>query len=338
MLAPPRGTPPSDAVASVRQFNRFYTRQVGALRRGFLGTDFSLSEGRVLYELAKGNAASATQLCAALGIDAGQLSRILRRLTERGLVEKSAAAGDARRAHLRLSARGRRAFDKLDARSTADVAAQLAALAPEGCERLQEAMRTIEQLLSGRAAQTEPDVLRPPRAGELGWVVARHGALYAAEYGWDERFEALVAQIVADFVAQFDPRRDRCWIAERNQRPVGSVFAVKESAEVCKLRLLLLEPEARGAGLGRRLVHECIEFARQAGYQKMTLWTQSMLVAARALYERAGFRCVAARPHAVFGVPIDGETWELDLRPARAAGPSPGKARKPAQKRASARQ
>jgi DNA-binding MarR family transcriptional regulator/GNAT superfamily N-acetyltransferase len=300
---------------------------VGALRRGFLGTDFSLTEGRVLYELAQGNASSATQLCATLGIDAGQVSRILRRLTEKGLVEKSAAADDARRALLQLTARGRRAFGKLDARSTADVAAQLASLAPESCERLQEAMRSIEQLLGGRASQTGPDVLRPPRAGELGWVVSRHGALYAEEYGWDARFEGLVAQVVADFAARFDARRDRCWIVEREQRPVGSIFAVAQSAEVCRLRLLLLEPEVRGAGLGRRLVHECIEFARQAGYRKLTLWTQSTLVAARGIYERAGFRCVAVEAHAAFGVPLEGETWELDLRPAPSL--PPGKKAKP---------
>jgi DNA-binding MarR family transcriptional regulator/GNAT superfamily N-acetyltransferase len=302
-----------DPVASVRRFNRFYTQTIGALDEVLLQSPFTLAEARVLYELAHRDRPAARDLVRELHLDPGYLSRILSGFRRQGLVERARAASDGRRSHLSLTASGRAAFAPLDARSREAVGALLAPLAESAQRRLTAAMRSIEELLDPAPAETEPFVLRPPRPGDIGWVTARHGAIYAEEYDFDRRFEALVAQIAAAFISDFDPRCERCWIAEMSGEPVGSVFLVRDSDSVAKLRLLLVEPAARGRGIGHRLVGECVAFARAAGYRKLTLWTQSVLVAARRIYEAAGFDLVRTEPHRSFGVELVGEYWERAL-------------------------
>jgi DNA-binding MarR family transcriptional regulator/GNAT superfamily N-acetyltransferase len=299
-------------VAAVRRFNRFYTQTIGVLQEGLLDSEFSLAEARVLYELANRPDPIARDLERDLRLDPGYLSRILRGLQRRGLVEGTAAAADRRRRQLRLTEAGQAAFAPLDAASRAEIGALLGTLPePEQC-RAVAAMQTIERLLGAPGARGEV-VLRPHRPGDIGWVTARHGALYAEEYGFDLGFEALVGEIAAGFVQNFDPARERCWIAERDGIPLGSVFLVRQSDEIGKLRLLLVEPAARGIGIGQRLVAECIAFARAAGYHSVELWTQSILVAARRLYAAAGFRMVKEEPHHSFGQDLIGEHWELRL-------------------------
>jgi len=302
-------------VEAARRFNRFYTRHIGVLREGAYKSPFSLTEVRVLYELANRDQPTATALGRELGLDPGYLSRILRGFERRGLVLKTRSAADGRQSHLSLTAQGRKVFAPLNARSHAEVAAMLGGLSPAAQARVVGAMRTIERVL-GNSAEPPPPVsylLRPPQPGDLGWVVHRHGAVYAQEYGYDEQFEALVAEIAAHFVQRHDPKRERCWIAEQDGEVVGSVFLVERSKTVAQLRLLLVEPQARGSGLGTRLVDECVRFARQAGYRKITLWTQSELRAARRLYEAAGFRVVRRERNHSFGKNLVSETWELDL-------------------------
>ena len=300
-------------VAAVRRFNRFYTKQIGLLHEGYLESPFSLSEVRVLYELAHREKPTAAELGRELGLDAGYLSRILRGFERRHLVERTASKADGRQSHLALTERGRAAFAPLLARSHADIGAMLGKLSDADQKRVLEAMHTIEGLLGARPEGTAAYVLRPHQPGDMGWVVHRHGALYAQEYGWDEQFEALVASIVAKFIQHYDPKRERAWIAEKDGEIVGSVFLVKQSATVAKLRLLLVEPRARGLGIGARLVGECVRFARQAGYRKIMLWTNSVLRAARRIYESAGFRLVHRERHRSFGHDLVGETWELPL-------------------------
>ncbi len=300
-------------VGVVRGFSRFWTRRIGALEEGYLKSPFSLTEVRVLYELAHAGETSASRLREELGLDAGYLSRILRGFEERGLVDKKPSQTDGRRSMLSLTAWGREAFAPLDARSQEDIRSMLDALSDADVERLVGAMRSIEGLLGDRPEPGVPYLLRPHGPGDMGWVVHRHGMLYGREYGWDERFEALVARIVADFVDGYDPARERCWIAERNGAFAGSVFLVKESESVAKLRLLLVEPEARGLGIGARLVEECIRFAGSRGYAKLTLWTNDVLHAARHIYERAGFRLVHEEPHHSFGRDLVGQNWEMSL-------------------------
>lgn len=299
-------------VDDVRRFNRFYTRHVGALREGLLGSEFSLPEARVLYEVAQLRDPTSTQLARELDLDPGYLSRLLQSLRKRGLLQAKASPDDARSSLLSLTAKGRRSFSVLDARSREEVAGMLASLPGPQQLRLVGAMQTVEKLLQGEAGEARV-ALRAHRPGDMGWVVHRHGALYAQEHGWDERFEALVADIVAKFVQGFDPARERCWIAEMDGEPVGSVFVVKHGRTTAKLRLLLVEPRARGRGLGRRLVQECIRFARKKGYRKLVLWTQSNLDAARAIYRGSGFRLARKERHASFGVKLTGEYWELEL-------------------------
>jgi DNA-binding MarR family transcriptional regulator/GNAT superfamily N-acetyltransferase len=303
----------ADRIAAVRQFNRFYTRRIGVLHEGLLASPYSLAEVRVLYELAHRKGVTARDLGRDLDLDAGYLSRILQGFVERGFVRRESMASDARQRSLVLTAEGRRAFAPLDRRSQKDVAAMLAPLPEGGQVRLTGAMQAIEQILSPPSAAPAPFVLRTHRPCDMGWVVQAHGELYFREYGWDERFEALVAHIAAEFIEKFDAARERCWIAERDGERVGSVFLVRKSATVAKLRLLIVDPRARGLGLGKTLVAECIRFARECGYRKITLWTQQNLVAARRIYEAAGFKLVAREPHAMFGVPLVGETWELTL-------------------------
>jgi DNA-binding MarR family transcriptional regulator/N-acetylglutamate synthase-like GNAT family acetyltransferase len=300
-------------VGVVRRFNRFWTRQIGVLGEGYLESPFSLTEVRVLYELAHREETTASELGDELGLDAGYLSRLLRGFEKHGLIHKRPSEADGRRRLLRLTARGREAFVPLDARSRNDIGAMLGGMSIAEQERLVGAMRTIEGLLSVRPEPVVPYLLRSHWPGDMGWVVHRHGVLYASEYGWDEQFEALVAEIVAKFIRQYDPRLQRCWIAERDGENVGCVFLVRESEEVAKLRLLLVEPKARGLGIGSRLVEDCIRFARQAGYRKITLWTNDVLHSARRIYEAMGFRLVHEQPHHSFGRDLVGQTWELML-------------------------
>jgi DNA-binding MarR family transcriptional regulator/predicted N-acetyltransferase YhbS len=297
-------------VDAVRRFNRFYTRTVGALRPGLAGSPYPLPQARVLYELGQRRRCTATELGRELDLDPGYLSRLLQPLKRTGLVQAKRSARDARASVLSLTAKGRNAFRALDAKSRAEVSAMLGALADPDQARLVRAMQALERLLQGERA--EP-VLRAHRPGDMGWVVQAHGELYAREYGWDERFEALVAGIVAEFIAGFDPSRSRCWIAEIDGERVGSVFVVPQSRSVAKLRLLIVEPGARGRGLGRRLVQECIAFARSRGYRRLVLWTQSNLEAARAIYRGCGFELKKREKHATFGVKLTGEYWDLQL-------------------------
>jgi DNA-binding MarR family transcriptional regulator/GNAT superfamily N-acetyltransferase len=300
-------------VGAVRRFNRFWTRRIGVLREEYLESPFSLTEVRVLYELAHREDTTASELGKELGLDKGYLSRILRGFEERGLIAKKPSETDGRRSLLRLTEGGQEAFVPLDARSREDVGAMLEALSAAEQDRLVGAMHTIERLLGARPEPKVPYLLRQHEPGDMGWVVHRHGVLYAREYGWDERFEALVARIVADFVDYYDPAKERCWIAEMDGEIVGCVFVVKASDTVAKLRLLLVEPEARGLGLGTHLVEECIRFARGRGYEKLTLWTNSVLDAARRIYEEKGFEVVEEEEHHSFGKDLIGQNWELKL-------------------------
>lgn len=306
-------SPDPRRVAAVRRFNRLYTQRIGLLRRQWLDSEFSLPEARVLYELWQGNAATAAELCRLLGLDPGYASRILREFRRRGFVTAAAFPDDARRMILTLTPRGRKAFAPLEARSQSEAAVMLEGFGPSDQRRLVSAMQTIEALLAPSAQRAAPYILRPPAPGDLGWVVSRHGAVYAREYGWDEHLEGLCAEIVADFVRNHDAKRERCWIAEKDGENVGCVFLVKDSLRVARLRLLLVEQHARGLGIGARLTDECIQFARQAGYRKITLWTHSVLTAARQIYERAGFRLVDSEPHHSFGRKVVGETWDMTL-------------------------
>lgn len=298
-------------VDAVRRFNRFYTRRIGALQPGYLGSPFPLPQARVLYELGQRGESTASGLGADLDLDLGYLSRLLQGLRRQGLVQGEASREDARRVRLSLTVKGRKAYQQLDARSRDEVSGMLGKLAAPEQARLVSALQTVESVLESK---THSEItLRPHRPGDMGWVVHRHGALYFQEYGWDERFEALVAGIAKDFVDDFDPERERCWIAEMGGEPIGSVFVVKQSTTTAKLRLLLVEPGARGQGVGKRLVAECVAFARQKGYRKLVLWTQSNLTAARAIYKAAGFRLAKREPHNSFGYDLTGEYWQLDL-------------------------
>lgn len=300
-------------VQSVRRFNRFYTRQIGLLSEGVYNSPLSLTEVRVLYELAYRTQPTAAELGKDLALDAGYLSRILARFRKQGLIARTPSPADARQNLLHLTARGRKVFKPLDSRSSEEVAAMLSQLADSDQKRLTHAMHEIEQLLGSRTAGQGSYVLRNHQPGDIGWIVHRHGVLYWKEYGWDERFEALVAEIAAKFVQNFDPKGERCWVAEKDHEPVGSVMLVKESKDIARLRLLLVEPKARGLGIGARLVDECINFARRAGYQKITLWTQSVLTAARRIYQKAGFEVVHEEGHCEFGYDLVSETWEKKL-------------------------
>ena len=307
-------TAPAGRVAAIRAFNRFYTRRAGVLGDRLLRSPFSLTEMRVLYELAHRAPLTATDLRGDLGIDAGYLSRILRSFTTRKLVERTHPPADRRRHLLRLTAHGRRTFAPLETRAQQDVAAMIAGLPGSEQRALVAAMATIQQLLEPRSPTAASYLLRSHEPGDMGWVVHQHGATYAREWGYNAEFEALVARIVADFLDHYDARWERCWIAEKDGENVGSVFVVRKSKTVAKLRLLLVDPRARGLGIGKRLVDECIRFARQAGYRKLTLWTQSELDAARGLYQRAGFTCVRREPNDRFGKQgLVAETWELRL-------------------------
>jgi DNA-binding MarR family transcriptional regulator/N-acetylglutamate synthase-like GNAT family acetyltransferase len=312
-------------IGAVRRFNRDYTRRIGVLREGLLDSPFSLTQARVLYELAHRQGPTAAELCDELGLDPGYLSRTLSAFARQGLVTRQASKTDGRRSLLALTARGRRVFATLDAGSASEVRALLEPLPVAGQERLVAAMAAIEGLLGGRPASRAPLRLRAPRPGDMGWVIERHGAVYDREWGWGEKFEALVAEIVVGFMKRHDPRRERAWIAEHGGQRVGSIFLVAKSPSVAKLRLLLVEPDARGLGVGQRLVGECVRFARAAGYRKVVLWTQSILDPARHIYAKMGFRLVGQEPNHEFGSGLISETWELLLssRPRRRGAAAP---------------
>jgi DNA-binding MarR family transcriptional regulator/GNAT superfamily N-acetyltransferase len=313
---------PKEQITAVRAFNRAYTRRIGVLAHGLLGSPWSLTEVRVMYEIAHRPGVTAAELAAELGLDRGYLSRILKGFEGRRLLSRAPAAEDGRRRHLRLTRAGERAFAPLERRSEAQVRSMLAPLGASGRLALLEAMSTIRGALADAApaAGAPPQVsLRAHRPGDMGWVVERHGALYFEEYGWNEEFEALVGGITVDFIRKFDPARERCWIAEAGGRRVGCVFLVAQDESTAKLRLLLVEPAARGLGLGRRLVEECVRFARAAGYQRIVLWTHANLSAARRLYEQAGFRRTAHESRHSFGHDVVSENWELALRDAAPA-------------------
>ena len=301
-----------ERIAAVRRFSRFYTRQLGLLQESLVHTRFSLTEARVLYELAHRERVTASDLASDLDLDHGYLSRILRRFGDEGLLKKVRAANDGRQSVISITAKGRKAFAPLNRNSHDQVAAMLERLQPSDQQRITGAMASIESLL-GETPASSPIILRRHEPGDMGWVTSANAALYAREYGWDLSYEALVARITADFIDNFNPKRERCWIAELDGERVGSVFVVRKTDEIAKLRLLILDRRARGLGLGRRLVEECLRFAKSAGYSSMTLWTQSILAAARAIYRQAGFRLVAEEPHHSFGVDLIGETWEREL-------------------------
>jgi DNA-binding MarR family transcriptional regulator/GNAT superfamily N-acetyltransferase len=312
---------PADQVAALRAFNRFYTRRIGVLDERLYGTPFTLPQTRVLWELAHHEGITATELARLLDLDTGYLSRLLAALKARKLVRAQRSPADARQSILSLTASGRRAFEPMNAHSQAQTAALLAPLDEQNRRRLLQATSTIESLLGAPRVEQPPYLLRPPRPGDMGWVIGRHGAIYAQEYGWDVTFEGLVAQIVGHYVEHFDARREACWIAERDGQNVGCVFLVqarddktdKPERGVAQLRLLIVEPGTRGLGIGARLVAECERFARDAGYKRIKLWTQSTLTAARAIYAKAGYQLVSSEPHHSFGADLIGEMWEMAL-------------------------
>ena len=305
-----------DRIAAVRRFNRFYTRQIGVLRKNYLDSPYSLGEMRVLYELSHGEVKTATDIGRALDLDAGYLSRVLRNFEKRGFISRKPSRADARQSEIALTARGAKAFVPFEKRSQDFVSAMLARLKPDLQARLVASMATIETLLGeppDEPAAQPSYILRQPRHGDFGWIVSRHAELYAQEYGWVEPFEGLCAQIVADFVNNYDAKRERCWIAELNGENVGGIMLAKNSAEVARIRLLLVDPKARGLGVGARLTDECVRFARQAGYKKVTLWTHSILFAARHIYEKAGFTLTSSEKKRSWSKDVVAEYWDLQL-------------------------
>lgn len=300
-------------VSAIRAFNRFYTRKIGVVG-GMASSPFSLAEARVLHELANREKPTATEIRKELGLDAGYMSRILRDFERRKLVAREQSKADERQRFLSLTAKGRRVFAPLNDRSNRDIAAMIDQVSPAGRNELVQAVDTIRRLLGDKTEGSRtPYLLRLHQAGDMGWIVYRQAILYSEEYGWDNTYEALAAEIVAQFIKTYDPKCERAWIAEKDGERVGAVFVAKGSDEVARLRLLHVEPAARGLGIGKRLVEECIRFARQAGYKKLTLWTQSILLAARHIYKEAGFQVVREEPHHSFGKDLTAETWEIDL-------------------------
>ena len=300
-------------VGAIRAFNRFYTRKIGVVD-GMASSPFALAEARVLYELAHREQATATDIRKELGLDAGYMSRILREFERRKLIRREQSKTDERQKFLSLTAKGRRAFAPLDARSNRDVVAILEGLSPTKRKQLVDAVQAVRRLLGDKVQTSTSYLLRQHQPGDLGWIVHRQAILYAEEYGWDGTHEALAGEIVAQFIKNYDPNRERCWIAEKDGERVGGAFVAKVSDDIAQLRLLHVEAQARGLGIGKRLVEECLRFARRAGYQKMTLWTQSNLYAARHIYKQSGFQVVREQQHHSFGKDLTAETWELNLR------------------------
>ena len=303
----------SARISSVRAFNRFYTQKIGVLADRWLDSEYSLTEVRVLYELAQRKQPLASDLVRDLSLDAGYLSRMLAKFSRRGWLKRERSAGDARKAHLNLTSKGRAVFEMMEGRSRDSIGSLLAPLSCEQQVRLQGHLQGAQALLSGVSAENQDITLRQHRAGDMGWIIGKHGELYTQEYGWNSNFEGLVAEICAKFLRDFAPTCERCWIAERAGVAVGCIMLVRHSPTVAKLRLLLVDPSQRGMGVGNALIGELLRFAREVGYQKITLWTQSVLTAARRLYEAHGFKHVSSEPHAGFGAALIGETWELAL-------------------------
>jgi DNA-binding MarR family transcriptional regulator/GNAT superfamily N-acetyltransferase len=303
-------------VNAIRAFNRFYTRKIGVLD-GMASSPFSLAEARVLYELANRRQPTATDIRKELGLDAGYMSRILRSFERRKFVTRERSKTDERQRFLSLTSKGRSAFAPLDLRSNRDVAAMLEGLSPAERKQLVDSVQKVRRLLGDVAETKTSYLLRPHQPGDMSWIVHRQAILYTDEYGWDGTYEGLAAEIVAQFIKNYDPKRERVWVAEKDGEKVGAVFVAKGSDQIARLRLLHVERQARGLGIGQRLVEECIRFARQAGYQKMTLWTQSILHAARHIYKKAGFQVVHEEKHHSFGKHLTAETWELDLTTTR---------------------
>ena len=314
----PSATEPA-SIASIRRFNRFYTRVIGTLDEGLLQSPLSLTECRILYELATRQRPTASEIAADLGVDMGYLSRILRTFETRKLLRRQTSASDGRQSLLSLTAAGRRQFESLDKSASQQVGKMIQPLSPDQQTRLLGSMASIEATLAPKATQpSQPFILRPHRPGDIGWVIERHGALYAQEHGWDQRFEALAARIAADFIDNFDPTQERCWIADRDGERLGCVFLVKDTespsaSRTARLRLLLVEPSARGLGLGRALVRQCTEFARSAGYRRIVLWTNSVLDAARRIYQEEGYQLINEKPYTNFGKKLLTQDWELKL-------------------------
>ena len=301
-------------VGAVRHFNRFYTRQLGLLDAHLLRSPLSLGEARVLYEIATGDSPLASDIVASLGLDAGYLSRIVSSFVRRGLVVRTRSSSDGRQSPLQLTPKGEKLFRELQRDSNSQVASLLSRLSPDGQDQLIASMQVIQRTL-GKDATAEPKItLRAHRPGDIGWVIERHGVIYTEEYGWNMRFEALVGEIASKFLNHNDPRRERCWIAELNGSRVGCVFLVERSKTIAQLRLLLVEPSARGLGIGQRLVAECIEFAKKAGYSRMRLWTNDILISARKIYQAAGFYLIEEEKHSSWGKPLTSQTWEMRLR------------------------
>ncbi len=300
-------------VDAMRSFNRFYTRQIGLLEEGLLKSDFSLTEVRVLYELAHADGLTASDLARELGLDLGYMSRVLKRLQARSLLRRGPSKTDARQSVLGLTAKGLKAFTPIEKATSDQMVGMLAAVPADGKAKLLRSMQTIRRLLGERDEQAASYVIRDPRPGDIGWIIHRQGVLYAEEYGWEQSFEGLIAEIAGTFIRTFDPKLERCWIAERDDEVVGSVFLVRKSARVAQLRLLYVEPSTRGLGIGRRLVGECIAFAKAKGYRAMTLWTNDVLTSARKIYQAAGFELVKQERHRSFGMDLVGQNWDLKL-------------------------
>jgi DNA-binding MarR family transcriptional regulator/GNAT superfamily N-acetyltransferase len=300
-------------IAQIRSFNRFYTKQIGLLREQFLETRFTLTQARVLYELGRNSPLSSTALIAELGLDKGYLSRLLKGFEMQGLVKRASSSEDGRVSHVSLTAKGRREFEHLDQRSRDEIDGMLAAMSQPQRAQLSAGLKAVREAMGDSDEALQEVVLRRHQPGDIGWVVERHGELYAREFGWDSTFEGLVAEIGGAFLKNFDAQRERCWIAERGSERLGCVFLVRRSDKAAKLRLLLVEPAARGLGIGARLVNECVDFARQCGYRKLTLWTNDILVSARRIYESAGFQLTKEEKHRSFGHDLTGQFWELKL-------------------------
>lgn len=306
--------PLPERIDAIRRFNRLYTRRIGLLQSSHLGTQYSLTEARVLFELGQRPAMTAKDLCGILELDQGYVSRILARFEKKGLISRRASDDDGRMQHVVLSKAGQKTYTVLDDKARDAIAALLDGKAEEDQRALASAARTFEDILRDEPSGSTM-IIRPPRSGDLGWIVYRHGVLYAQEYGWDITFEGVVAEIITNFAKRNDPARERCWVAERNGEIVGAVFLVSDDAQTARLRLLYVEPSARGHGLGKQLVGQCVGFAREAGYRKIVLWTHDVLTSARKLYQEAGFRLIESEPRRSFGVDVVSEIWELEFRP-----------------------
>lgn len=304
----------TEHIESVREFNRFYTRTIGVLDSHFLGSQFSLTEVRVLRELYSRGTSTASEIAQPLGLDPGYMSRMLRGFAKRGFLDAPRSGSDRRHRLLSLSRAGRTEFQKLDARQRKVLETMLEPVSSSECGDLVDSMRRIRRILSPEVPEKDGYVLRELSPGDIGWITHRQGRLYYEEYGWDERFEALIAEILSNFVLKFDPTREKAWVAERDGEITGSIFCVAKTRTEAALRLLYVEPAARGLGLGTRLVDECVAFARDAGYRKISLWTNSVLHSARRIYEHKGFRLIKEEKHQSFGKNLVGQNWELDLR------------------------